>query len=449
MFNALVSFTKNLFSDDSQTEPSASQGVVKDFRVSRSQVIPDTFAFVPPQQLWIRDDLHLVLSQDKIQNGYDEKFRKGLQKYGGGVNFKQPNIQVIRQYMIDMRDLYLIIISQKKNARNIKEELNKLSEEFNQKYYPMLTKHIDAEEAQVLVVQEIFRMLPRSFKTRDEEQLNELIYKLYTYEKLVVVKMTDNKLQDSANFHKTCNRIDSLHLDASIYFEKVVKLRQIVSTARNSASLIKDSIIKKFTKKMKVQKILYILEKVKSKYQKVISYCSKDLAETSMFSYGNLYKIFLIALINFKSDAQKFTSLKLLKKFDEIVTKKLVAIKKRVKNEMYVELKTLVGNSRARRTEKLGMLVDLHHNIAAASKEVLDKSRIEGKLPKGLELFDDSKLLEHNFADIIAYNPSLDNDRARELIFGSGSSGGIGETKLSQRGYSKPFGDSAVSLNMR
>lgn len=443
MFDAFVNFTKNLFNDDQPPQPPPVQRPhVEELRMSRSSVSGgDPFEFVRPQNLWNREDLHLVLSDEKIQNGYDEKFRKGLQKYGGGVNYKPPNINIIRQFMIEMRDLYLIIISQKKNAKNIKDEMDRLAEEFYRQYFPFLTKNVESLEAHVLIVQDVFKLLPRSFKSRDDNELNSLIYKFYTYEKLVVLKMTENRLQDNVSFRKTCSRIDALHSDASIYLNKVIQLRSAVDTTRKSALLIKDTVIKKFNKKMKAQKILYILEKVKSKYQKVIGYCAKDLAETSIFTYGTLYRIFLIALINFKSDAQKFTSLKLLKKFDEIVTKKLVSIKKRIKNEMYSELKSLVANPRARRTEKLGIIVDLHHEIAKISKEVLDKSRIEGKLQKGLELFDDSRLLENNFADIISYNPSLDNDRARELIFGSGSSGGIGETKLLFRGITKPTGD--------
>ena len=442
MFDRFVAFTKNLFNDD-QPPPPSNRHHVEELRASRYSTPQDSFDFVKPQNLWIKEDLHLVLSEEKIQNGYDEKFRKSLQKYGGGVTYKPPNIEIIRQFMIDMRDLYLIIISQKKNARNHKEELDRLAEEFYKEYYPWLTRYLNTEESQVIVASEVFKLLPKSFRTREEEQLNELIYKFYTYEKLVVVKMTENRLQDSLSFKKTCNRIDLLHFDASIYYDRVLKLREIVTTSKASALLMKDKIIKKFNKKMKLQKILYILEKIKAKYQKVISYFNKDLGETSMFTYAALYKIFLVALINFKSDAQKFTSLKLLKKFDEIVTKKLVSIKKRMKNEMYSELKTLVANPRARRTEKLGMLVELHNNVATTSKDVLDKCRIEGKLPSGLELFDDSRILEHHFADIISHNPQLDNQRARELIFGSGSSGGIGETKLFQKGIVQPSGDFA------
>ena len=440
MFDAFVSFTKNLFNDD-QPPATSQRSINEENRKSRINPPIDDFEFVKPLNLWNREDLQLILLENKIQSCYDEKFRKGLQKYGVGVQYKQPNIQIIRQFMIDMRDLYLIIISQKKNARNLKEELDRLSEQFYSEYFPMMTRYMNSPDSQIKVIESVFALLPGSFATRNDEKLNDIIYKFYTYEKLVVVRMTENRLQDSASFKKTCNRIDSLHGDANAYLGRVTRLKDIILTSKTSVLLMKNTIIKKFSKKMKVQKILYILEKVKGKYQKVINYCNKDLAETSMFTYGELYKIFLISLVNFKSDAQKFTSLKLLRKFDEIVTKKLVSIKKRMKNEMYSELKTLVANPRARRTEKLGMLVELHKSVSISSKEILDKSRIEGKLPKGLELFDDSKVLEDHFADIISYNPGLDTERAKELIFGGGTSATIGDARIFSRGILKPGGD--------
>lgn len=58
---------------------------------------------------------------------------------------------------------------------------------------------------------------------------------------------------------------------------------------RKTSKLTKEKVINKFNKKMKMQKVLYILEKIKSKYQKVIGYCSKDLAETSLLNFPSLY----------------------------------------------------------------------------------------------------------------------------------------------------------------
>lgn len=435
MFDGLVAFTKKLFNDNQDEEEEIRRQRVPQVARPQRMVLPverrepDNFKFVePPRNLWLKEDLDLVLTKKQIQECYDERFRKGLQKYGGGVNYKQPNIEAIRQYMIDMRDLYLIIISQKKNARNLKDELDRLSSEFYRDYYPMLTKHMDNEESSLLVLRDVFKGLPHSFKTREDRELNDLMYKFYTYEKIVVVKMTENKLQDTESFKRTCTKIDALHWDASKYYEKVVTLRTIVLTAKKSCSVMKDQITKKFNRKMKAQKILYILDKIKTKYYKVISYCGKDLADTSILAYGSLYRMFLISLVNFKSDAQKYSSLKVFKKLDEIITKKLVSIKKRVKHQTYSELKTLVANPRARRTEILDILVRLHDSISKTSKEVLGKSKMEGRLPAGLDLFDDENLLETHFADLIAYNPGLDTERTRELLFG-GTSAGTGESR--------------------
>lgn len=449
MFDSLVAFTKRLFNDD---QPEAQPQAIRGEGLQRPLIFDDwgfsdNFVMIQPDgNLWNKDDLRFVMSEKKLRECYDERFRKALQKYGGGVQYRPPNIEAIRQYMIDMRDLYLIIISQKKNAQNLKEELDKLSAEFYRDFFPFLTRYTDNPLETALILRDLFNMLPMSFRTRDDSRLNDMMYKLYTHEKIVVFKMTENRLQDSHSFKRTCSKIDVLHADASNYLGRVSALRSIVLTAKSSAEVMQKQIIKKYNRKMKVQKILHILDKIKSKYQKVIDYCSRDLADTSMFAYSSLYRIFLIALLNFKSDSQKYTSLKLLKKFEDAVTKKLISIKKRIKNETYNELKILVANPRARRTEKLGMLVDLHQKISETSKEVLDKSRVEGKLPRGIEMFEDSDLLKRHFADIIAYNSSLDNERSKELLFGSGSSGGAGDSrpydsKYFGRSMTKPSGD--------
>ena len=134
-------------------------------------------------------------------------------------------------------------------------------------------------------------------------------------------------------------------------------------------------------------------------------------------------------MINFKADGQKYTSLKLLKKFEEVVTKKLASLKKRLKSEMYSELKMLSLNPKLKRTEKLGMLVDHHKKISDISKDVITKARNEGKISKGLDLLDDAAILETHYNEIISYNSQLNTDRSKDLVFGSTGSGGTGDNR--------------------
>lgn len=57
-----------------------------------------------------------------------------------------------------------------------------------------------------------------SFKTRNEDALNDLIYKFYTYDKLIVIKMTENRLQDNDSFKKTSRKFDVLHSESDAYY---------------------------------------------------------------------------------------------------------------------------------------------------------------------------------------------------------------------------------------
>ena len=130
--------------------------------------------------------------------------------------------------------------------------MQKLSDDFYKQCYPMMTKHKDSATSAILIVTDIFKMLPISFKTRNEESVNDLLYKYYTYDKLIVLKMTENRLQDSDNFKKTCRRFDGLHADASSYHSKVALLRQNIMTMKESTKVTKQKVIGKFNKKMKV-----------------------------------------------------------------------------------------------------------------------------------------------------------------------------------------------------
>ena len=103
--------------------------------------------------------------------------------------------------------------------------MQKLTNDFYKQCYPMMTKHKDPATSAILIVADMFKLLPMSFKTRNEEPVNDLLYKYYTYDKLIVLKMTENRLQDSENFKKTSRRFDGLHADASSYYSKVTLLR--------------------------------------------------------------------------------------------------------------------------------------------------------------------------------------------------------------------------------
>ena len=436
MFNRLIQFTKELFEDEPPQQQQLNNNqdrINQEGRAGSERGGPDSAMRSDSgrsdshwsrrsEDIWSREGLERVMSDVKLQRGYDEKFRRGLVKYGGGVNYQQPNIQKIYDYMVDMKDMHLIVISQHKNQANFKQEIERISQEFHNGYYPLLS----SQQGMIIIIRDLFKMLPRSFKSREDEQLNNMTYRLYTYDKLIVYKMTENGVKDNHTFTKTMGRLESLGEESRGYYERVVRLRKTVDVIRRSTVLMKEKVTVKFTKKMKIQKVLYILEKIKSKYQKVISYCEKDLADISLLNFPGLYQIFLIALVNFKSDSQKFTSLKILRKFEDVITKKLISLKKRLKNEVYTELKSLVPNNKMKRTQKLVMLIDLHHKVSEVSKEAINKARVEGKIPRGLELFDDQGMLDTHYNDIINYNPSLNIDRTRELLFGSGSSGGAG-----------------------
>lgn len=82
----------------------------------------------------------------------------------------------------------------------------------------MMTKYKDSNIQAVQLVTDLFKLLPMSFKTRNEEPLNDLTYKFYTYEKLIVIKMTENRLQDNDSFKKTSRKFEILHAESDAYY---------------------------------------------------------------------------------------------------------------------------------------------------------------------------------------------------------------------------------------
>ena len=423
MFDRLVRFTKELFED----EPQPPQRLEPQQGSRPGSAREPEFLESSMADLWSREEHAKVLKEKKVKTCYDERFRRGLEKYGGGVQYQPPNLNKIYDFMDDVNDMHLILFSQKTNQQNFKDEIKKLTEEFNKNYYQLLIKYAGSPSSALYVLGDIFKLLPRSFQAREEAPLSDLTFKLYNFDKLISIKMTSSSLKDSQTFAGALDRLSKLGLESQLYFEKVVGLRLAIASLKRSSQLMKDKVTVKFGKKLKIQKVLYILEKIKAKYQKVIGYFGKDLAEISLLNFPSLYQIFLVSLLNFRSDSQKFTSLKILRKFEDIITKKLISIKKRMKNEIYTELKSLAQNPKLKRTQKLVMLIDLHHKVSEVSRDTIAKAKVDGKIPRGLELFDDQGLLETHFHDILAYNPGLNSERAKELLFGSVSSGGTGE----------------------
>ena len=370
-----------------------------------------------PDVLWSRQLLRYAISPEDFKRKYDQELRELLKKYGVHLQYKEPNMKVIKEYMLHMRDMYIIIQSQKQNQSNYMAELNKMSAEFYQKYYPLMTKHQNPYTSMLLTVTDVFRLLPKSFKTREDSMLNELINSFGTFDKIIILKMTQNRAEDMGKFDNVNVKLEVLKREAEIYQQYVSNLRASILKMKQGALIANQKIMQKFKTKNNVNRVLDLLEKLKARYSKIIPFLSKDLADCSVQNLVKLYEVFLVAILNFKMDSQRFSSLKLLKRLDESVTKKVNQILARLKKSLYSELGTIHRNPRIQKTEMLNLLIESHNHISARSKEILDKARVDGRLPKGLEGFYEVNLLEANFRDIVEHNKDLDNERIRAMLF--------------------------------
>lgn len=361
--------------------------------------------FDTKEDIWSRHRLEDVMSEKRLNNCFDERFRKALLRYGDGARYQPPDMRVIEAFMFDVRDLYLILIAVKKNDRAFRAQAAELQREFFSDYFLLLTARGNDD---LLVLADLFKRLPMSFRTRNEDPLNDIIYKLYSYDKVILMKMGESRLEDSQSFQVSLRKFNQLLEKGTTQLRNVVSLRANLSTIKKSCLTMRDKITAKFGRKNKVMKVLYIMEKIQSKYAKVMDYCRKDVNTLSMYSLPSVYKIFAVSLVNFTKDAQKFSKLNILKKYIEIIGKRQTQLKKRLKSEMYLEVKLLVQQGRSKRTEKLNMIIDLHKQIEAISKEVNGNGE--------LQWFDDGRLLENHCEDILEYNRSLDSAAVKLLI---------------------------------
>lgn len=476
MFDRLVAFAKELFDEQPQQGqqrggnrpeefrhpiPIQNQGERENRNLAEStwsnksgKVSSNPVAdAMNPDVLWSRQLLRYAISPEDFKQKYDQELRELLKKYGMPLQYKEPNMKIIKEYMLHMRDMYIIIQSQKQNQSNYMAELNKMSADYYDKYYPLMTKHQNPYTSMMLTVTDVFRLLPKSFKTREDSVLVELINNFGTFDKIIILKMTQNRAEDMGKFDNVNVKLEVLKREAEVYQQYVTKLRSSILKMKTGAQIANQKILVKFRTKNNINRVLDLLEKLKARYAKIIPLLSKDLADCSVQNLVKLYEVYLVAILNFKMDAQRFSSLKLLKRLDESVTKKVSQILTRLKKSLYSELGTILRNPRIQKTEILNLLIESHNHISARSKEILDKARVDGRLPKGLEGFYEANLLESHFTDIVEHNKEMDCERIRGMLFSHGvpnfGTGGISDS--SRHSYSIPneytaFGQGTTSL---
>lgn len=401
-----------------RTQPGIQQsqhGPMQQSQLSNSSMSSSGFFKLDDSRLWSRDGLDKIMTPKRLEN-YDEKFRKGLEKYGNGMRYKDVNMNVIRDWMEGVRDLYIIQMSQKKNAENIREDLENTTQEYSKSWRQMM----EQERTEGSMLRDIFKLLPNSFKSRDVDKLNELTYKFFMFEKLLIIKMNEKRIQDHSLYYQVLDKMSDTSKSSEKYLNITGQLRKRIGVVRSSCEVAKKKITEKYMSKQQRAKVLYILEKISKKYKKVLQYCAKDLADVSLLNFPAYFEILLTALVNLSADCKKYSAVKVLARIAQSLGNKLIGLKKRLKNELYSEVKMIMGSTRLRRTEKVGMILEVYKKIEDKGREMAEKFNREGmEASKGVDQYIERNLLQSHYTDILLHNSSLDTTKLKELLFSS------------------------------
>jgi len=247
--------------------------------------------------------------------------------------------------------------------------------------------HVYCEKkGDIQLVERDFRSLPRSFKHREMQELNELINKLVKYKKTVIKRITKDSVRDSAKYTGSFRDIDDLVDRSDLYLCNVIKSRASVDLIKRATVDSHVKVVNAFRKKMDKKKTLYILEKIRKKYGGVVKYSTGGLGLVPFQTYPDLYKVLVVSLINLESDRSKYKALRFLSKMQNAMENQLIKLRKKVRNNFYSALRVLKNYGSNSITKDLKIVIKVYQEIAKRSKELTRKRGCPENLGNDTEL---------------------------------------------------------------
>lgn len=146
-----------------------------------------------PSNLWSEDNLDKIYSEEFLKNNFDHNFRKMVSEYGRARRYLPPDIDKIKEFCNECRDMKILTQSMNMQAKKTKQILQTKYDSFFVDKYHIYNR---TYPNMVSIVEYEFRKLPISFKTRSQDELNQQISQLRTYKNAIVSKMVKDSIRD-------------------------------------------------------------------------------------------------------------------------------------------------------------------------------------------------------------------------------------------------------------
>jgi hypothetical protein len=335
-----------------------------------------------PVNLWQTNDLDQIYSEKKIKHGMDMRFLSMLNEFRNQRRYKPPNVEMIREYSINCAEMKIMIDCLRMNEKRNKDVESKNENEFFVNYFHVYSDITDEKE----LMRREFRGLPRSFRSRETQELNELVSRLVRFKKTVIQRMTKDALRESKKFQGSFRDMDDLVDRSDLYMCNVIKNRATIALIKRATVDTHMKVVNAFRKKMDKKKALYILEKIKKKYGSVVKYSTGGLGLVPFQNYPDLYKVLVVSLINLETDRHKYKALKFLGKMQNAMENQLIRLRKKIRNNFYSYLKDFRNQGARNLSKELRIVLKVYKEIAKRSKELTRRRGCPENLGNDAEL---------------------------------------------------------------
>ena len=336
-----------------------------------------------PRFVWDFRDIDRFYTPDMVKHGIDKKFLEMLKEFSRPRRYKQPDIQVIKEFYADCQDIKMIFDCMKMQSERNAQIKSEQESEFFKKHFKF---YASSNKQSTYLMQHEFSKLPRSFKDGNAQPINEAINELVRHKRTVVQKMTKNSMRDSQKYIQSFINMQDMANQGSRYIVKVEEARKSVAFVKKSAVEANLKVTSAFTRKLARKKALYILEKIQKKYGSVVKYATGGLHLIPLRNYPDLYRVFVITVINLRLDRRSYASIRFLGKLEDAMENQLIKLRKKVRNQFYAILKRFRDRPSNTPSKDLLEILHVYEKFAEKAKELVKRRGCPDGVKKDIEL---------------------------------------------------------------
>ena len=170
-----------------------------------------------------------------------------------------PDINIIKKFCNECHDLNILTQSMNLQANKTKQiHQAKYDAFFDEKFF----MYSQNEARQLTIIEQEFKLLPPSFKTRSRDEINQQLSLLTTYKNAIINRMVQDSIRDQKTYFSSFDNIKGISDQGASYLQDVTKVRSNMAKLKIAIVDSNLKVTKAFGLQLKKKKALYILQKI-------------------------------------------------------------------------------------------------------------------------------------------------------------------------------------------